>query len=95
MPNYGSPNKPCPTPLQCAVLLSDAVRQRCGLRGVEDFATALTPFFSPEWISELRRALDLPCPPPPPPPPPKQNPSCDMEQLMRLMRLMERMKSSH
>lgn len=97
MSNFGSPNRPSPTPLQCAFGLADAVRLRCGSRGVEDFVRALQPFFSQEWLRELCRALDVPCPPPPPPPPPPphgQSP-CDMERLMQMVRLMEHMKSSH
>lgn len=93
------PQRNGPSPLSCAVLLGEAVRDEHGRAGVEAYVSALSPLLPREFIDQLAYRLNVPvpkpapvCPPPPPPPqkPPMQMP--DMEKLIQMMRLFEQLK---
>ena len=92
------PQRNGPSPLSCAVVLGEAVRDEHGRAGVETYVKALAPLLPRELIDQLAYRLNVPVPspaplcpaPPPPPPPPKQQP--DMEKLFQMMRLMEQLR---
>lgn len=95
---YFNPPRQQPSPLNCAVLLGETIREQCGVRGVEEYVQSLSKLLPKDWVGQLAYRLNVPCPPseppppPPPPPPPKSQPP-DMERLMQMLRMMERMKS--
>jgi hypothetical protein len=89
------PQRNGPSPLSCAVILGEAVRDEHGRAGVEAYVKALAPLLPRDLIDQLAYRLNVPVPqpapcPPPPPPPPKQQP--DMEKLFQMMRLMEQFR---
>ena len=91
------PQRNGPSPLSCAVVLGEAVRDEHGRAGVEAYVKALSPLLPRELIDQLAYRLNVPAPtpapcppPPPPPPPPKQQP--DMEKLFQMMRLFEQFR---
>ena len=95
------PQRNGPSPLSCAVVLGEAVRDEHGRAGVETYVKALAPLLPRELIDQLAYRLNVPvpapAPPPPPPPlpPPPQRPAMqmpDMEKLFQMMRLMEQLK---
>ena len=94
------PQRNGPSPLSCAVVLGEAVRDEHGRAGVEAYVKALAPLLPRDLLDQLAYRLNVPvpapAPPPPPPlPPPPQRPSMqlpDMEKLFQMMRLMEQLK---
>ena len=93
------PQKTGPSPLSCAVILGEAVRDEHGRSGVEAYVKALVPLLPPSMIDQLAYRLNVPVPapaPPPPPPqpaPPAQRPQQpDMERLLQMMRLFEQLR---
>ncbi len=92
------PPRPTPSPIQCAVVLGDAIREEQGKRGVEEYLCALSGLLPPDWIEQIAYHLNVApprprpmMPPQPPPPPPPPRPAPDMEKLMQVVRLMEQM----
>lgn len=86
-----------PSPLSCAVILGEAVRDEHGRAGVEAYVKALAPLLPRELIDQLSYRLNVPvpappCPQPPPPPPPPPQKAPDMEKLFQMMRLMEQFR---
>ncbi len=95
------PQRNGPSPLSCAVVLGEAVRDEHGRAGVEAYVKALAPLLPRDLCDQLAYRLNVPvpapAPPPPPPPlpPPPQRPAMqmpDMEKLFQMMRLMEQLK---
>ncbi len=90
------PQRNGPSPLSCAVILGEAVRDEHGRAGVEAYVKALAPLLPPSLIDQLAYRLNVPvpapCPPPAPPPPPPSKPQPDMEKLFQMMRLMEQLR---
>ncbi len=93
------PQKTGPSPLSCAVILGEAVRDEHGRSGVEAYVKALVPLLPPSMIDQLAYRLNVPVPapaPPPPPPqpaPPAQRPQQpDMERLLQMMRFFEQLR---
>ena len=94
------PQRNGPSPLSCAVVLGEAVRDEHGRAGVKTYVKALAPLLPRELIDQLAYRLNVPvpapAPPPPPPlPPPPQKPPMqmpDMEKLLQMMRLMEQLR---
>ena len=93
------PQRNGPSPLSCAVVLGEAVRDEHGRAGVEAYVKALAPLLPPSMIDQLAYRLNVPVPasasPPPPPPPAPQKPSMqmpDMEKLFQMMRLFEQLR---
>ena len=93
------PQKTGPSPLSCAVILGEAVRDEHGRAGVEAYVKALTPLLPPSMIDQLAYRLNVPVPTPapvPPPPPPQPAPQKpqqpDMERLFQMMRLFEQLR---
>ena len=88
------PQRNGPSPLSCAVLLGEAVRDEHGRAGVEAYVKALAPLLPRELVDQLAYRLNVPVPAPPcppaPPPPPKPQP--DMEKLIQMMRLFEQFR---
>ena len=88
------PQRNGPSPLSCAVILGEAVRDEHGRAGVEAYVKALAPLLPRDLTDQLAYRLNVPVPQPapcpPPPPPPKQQP--DMEKLFQMMRLMEQFR---
>ncbi|MBQ1632033.1 MAG: hypothetical protein II049_04355 [Clostridia bacterium] len=95
------PQRNGPSPLSCAVVLGEAVRDEHGRAGVEAYVKALAPLLPRELLDQLAYRLNVPvptpAPPPPPPPlPPPQRPPMqmpDMEKLFQMMRLFDQLKS--
>ncbi|MBR4905862.1 MAG: hypothetical protein IKZ44_03330 [Clostridia bacterium] len=91
------PQRNGPSPLSCAVVLGEAVRDEHGRAGVEAYVKALAPLLPPSMIDQLAYRLNVPtpAPAPPPPPPAPQKPSMqmpDMEKLFQMMRLFEQLR---
>lgn len=93
------PQRNGPSPLSCAVVLGEAVRDEHGRAGVEAYVKALAPLLPPSMIDQLAYRLNVPvpasAPPPPPPPPVPQKPSVqmpDMEKIFQMMRLFEQLR---
>lgn len=94
------PQRNGPSPLSCAVVLGEAVRDEHGRAGVEAYVKALAPLLPRELLDQLAYRLNVPvptpAPPPPPPPlPPPQRPPMqmpDMEKLFQMMRLFDQLK---
>lgn len=95
------PQRNGPSPLSCAVVLGEAVRDEHGRAGVEAYVKALTPLLPPSMIDQLAYRLNVPVPAPtppspsPPPPPAPQKPppqTPDMEKLFRMMQLFEQLR---
>ena len=94
------PQRNGPSPLSCAVVLGEAVRDEHGRAGVETYVKALAPLLPASMIDQLAYRLNVPAPAPappplPPPPPQSQKPPMqmpDMEKLFQLMRLMEQLR---
>lgn len=94
------PQRNGPSPLSCAVVLGEAVRDEHGRAGVEAYVKALSPLLPRDLLDQLAYRLNVPvpapAPPPPPPPlpPPPQKPPQmpDMEKLFQMMRLFEQLK---
>ena len=94
------PQKTGPSPLSCAVILGEAVRDEHGRSGVEAYVKALVPLLPPSMIDQLAYRLNVPVPAPAPPPapplpPPQQKPSVqapDMEKLLQMLRLFEQLR---
>ena len=90
------PQRNGPSPLSCAVILGETVREEHGRAGVEAYVKALTPLLPRDLVDQLAYRLNVPVPAPlspptaPPPAPPKQQP--DMEKLFQMMRLMEQLR---
>ncbi len=90
------PQRNGPSPLSCAVILGEAVRDEHGRAGVEAYVKALAPLLPRDLVDQLAYRLNVPAPapnlpPPPPPPAPKQQPP-DMEKLFQMMRLFEQFR---
>ena len=89
-----------PSPLSCAVVLGEAVRDEHGRAGVEAYVKALVPLLPSSLIDQLAYRLNVPVPapapplPPPsaPPPPPPSRSQPDMEKLFQMLRLFEQFK---
>ncbi len=87
-----------PSPLSCAVVLGEAVRDEHGRAGVEAYVKALAPLLPRDLCDQLAYRLNVPvpapapCPPPPPPPAPPKPPQPDMEKLFQMMRLFEQFR---
>lgn len=91
------PQRNGPSPLSCAVILGEAVRDEHGRAGVETYVKALSPLLPRELIDQLAYRLNVPapappCPPPPPAPLPPRPQQPDMEKLLHLMRLFEQFR---
>ena len=94
------PQRNGPSPLSCAVVLGEAVRDEHGRAGVEAYVKALIPLLPPPMIDQLAYRLNVPVPAPvpppaPPSPPPPQKPPMqqpDMERLFQMMRLFEQLR---
>ena len=93
------PQRNGPSPLSCAVVLGEAVRDEHGRAGVEAYVKALAPLLPPSMIDQLAYRLNVPVPAPAPPPPPSppvpQKPSVqmpDMEKIFQMMRLFEQLR---
>lgn len=94
------PQRNGPSPLSCAVVLGEAVRDEHGRAGVEAYVKALAPLLPPSMIDQLAYRLNVPVPAPappspPPPPPAAQKPSVqtpDMEKLFQMMRLFDQLR---
>ena len=92
------PQRNGPSPLSCAVILGEAVRDEHGRSGVESYVKALAPLLPRDLIDQLSYRLGVPvpvpAPPPPPPPPPQpaQKSQPDMEKLFQMMRLFEQFR---
>ena len=94
------PQRNGPSPLSCAVVLGEAVRDEHGRAGVEAYVKALAPLLPPSMIDQLAYRLNVPVPVPTPPPPPPAPPAPqkppmqmpDMEKLFQMMRLFEQLR---
>ena len=92
------PQRNGPSPLSCAVVLGEAVRDEHGRAGVEAYVKALASLLPPQLIDQLAYRLSVPvptpppCPPPPPPQPPQPQKMPDMEKLFQMMRLFEQFR---
>lgn len=94
------PQRNGPSPLSCAVVLGEAVRDEHGRAGVEAYVKALAPLLPPSMIDQLAYRLNVPVPAPTPPPPPPAPPAPqkppmqmpDMEKLFQMMRLFEQLR---
>ena len=94
------PQRNGPSPLSCAVVLGEAVRDEHGRAGVEAYVKALMPLLPPSMIDQLAYRLNVPVPAPTPPPPPPAPPAPqkppmqmpDMEKLFQMMRLFEQLR---
>ena len=90
------PQRNGPSPLSCAVVLGEAVRDEHGRAGVEAYVKALAPLLPRELLDQLAYRLNVPVPTPAPPPlPPPQRPPMqmpDMEKLFQMMRLFDQLK---
>ena len=91
------PQRNGPSPLSCAVILGEAVRDEHGRAGVEAYVKALSPLLPRDLVDQLAYRLNVPIPtpappPPPPTPPPPKPQQPDMEKLFQMMRLMEQLR---
>ena len=89
------PQRNGPSPLSCAVVLGEAVRDEHGRAGVEAYVKALIPFLPPSMIDQIAYRLNVPVPaptPPPPSPPPQPQKAPDMEKLLQYLRLFEQFR---
>ena len=94
------PQRNGPSPLSCAVVLGEAVRDEHGRAGVEAYVKALSPLLPRELVDQLAYRLNVPLPAvappsperPPLPPPAPQRPQPDMEKLFQMMRLFEQFR---
>jgi hypothetical protein len=107
--SYLQPNPPDQKTTEAAVLLGETVRNERGRYGLRGYLSMLAESFPQDWVREVARRLDQPCPPAPPPPPPfdplrqddpmrplPQEPrqkKPDMDKILQLMQLMGNLKS--
>lgn len=85
-----------PSPLSCAILLGECIREERGKQGVCAYVAAmceLLPFSICEQLAyRLNVPLPQPAPPPPPPPPKPKNDGLQLNQLMQMMKMFEQFK---
>lgn len=86
-----------PSPLSCAVILGECIREERGKQGLCCFINTLSELLPFSMVEQIACRLNVPMPPqkpqlPSPPPKPKQGEGIGMNQLMQLMRMMEQFK---
>ena len=82
------PQRNGPSPLSCAVMLGEAVRDEHGRAGVQQYVKALSPLLPQSLIDQLAYRLNVSVPAPPSPPPPSRSAQQpDMERLFQMMQL--------
>ncbi|MDD3401524.1 MAG: hypothetical protein PHT58_07880 [Eubacteriales bacterium] len=104
MPNPMQPSQnrpmrsdPPPSPLSCAIILGECIRDERGKQGVCCYVGALMELLPFPLVEQIAYRLNVPLPEPPKPLPPppqraKQNDGMQMNQLMQMVRMMEQFK---
>ncbi|MDO4544282.1 MAG: hypothetical protein Q4C01_06980 [Clostridia bacterium] len=88
-----------PSPLSCAILLGECIREERGKQGVCAYVAAMTELLPFSLCEQLAYRLNVPLPAPPPPPqpmpPPPPKPKGDglqLNQLMQMMKMLDQFK---